>query len=162
MVEYILLAAMAAVVILLLLLRTNTAIGFLALCAGSVLVDSSGANMGLIAVSLSSGLSSSTNIARIALLFGPLVAVSVLLRNHLVRSKLPLALIPATATAFLGAIFAVPELSDGLEATIVKTDTWQLLTLNQEVIVVFGLVSSVLLIVLSLKKPEAKHKKGRH
>lgn len=162
MVEYILLAAMAAVVILLLLLRTNTAIGFLALCAGSVLVDSSGANMGLIAVSLTSGISSTTNIARIALLFGPLFAVAILLRNHLQNSKLPLAFIPAAATALLGVIFVVPELSDGLEATIVETNTWQALTLNQEVIVVFGLVSSILLLVLSLKKPESKHKKGRH
>ncbi len=162
MTEYILLASMAAVVVLLVILRTNTAICFLALCAGTVLLASSGANTSLIASSLTSGVSSSANIARIALLFAPLLAAALLLRNHLHKSLLPLAVVPAIATAFLGAIFIAPELSSGAESTIVNTETWRLLVHNQEAIVVFGLAVSILMIAMTVKKPHDKHKKGRH
>lgn len=162
MIEYILLAVMAVVVILLMLLRTNTAICFLALCAGTVLLASSGTNLSLVATSLTSGNGASTNVARIALLFGPLLATALILRGQVKKSLMPLALIPAAATAFLGAIYIAPELSDGTEAALAATDTWTLLTQNQEVIVVFGLVISVVMIALTVKRPEVRHKKGKH
>ncbi len=162
MIEYILLASMAAAVLMMLLLRTNTAICFLALCAGSVLLSSSGENMSLIASSLTSGIDTSTHVIRIVLLFAPLVFCVLMLRFHLKKSQLLLAFIPAVATAFLGAIFIAPELSDGTEGALVATETWKLLMQYQEVIVVFGLVSSLFLIVLTVKKPHDKHKKGKH
>lgn len=162
MVEYILLASMAAVVLALLWLRTNTAICFLALCAGTVLLMMSGNNMSLIASSLTSGLSSSTNVIRIILLFAPMVVCAVILRNHLPKSKLPLAFIPAVATALLGAIFIAPELADGLEQTLANTETWKVLIQYQEAIVALGLVTSIVMIATTLKKPEEKHKKGHH
>ncbi len=162
MVEYILLASMAAVVVLLIILRTNTAVCFLALCAGTVLLSSSGANTSLIATSLTSGVSSSANVARIALLFAPLLATALLLRNHLYKSMLPLALVPAIATAFLSVIFIAPELSESAERAVVETDTWRLLVHNQEAIVVFGLAVSILMLAMTVKKPHDKHKKGHH
>ena len=163
MIEYVLLAAMAAAVLIMLLLRTNTAIGFLALCAGSVLLGSSGANSALIASSLTSGLDTSANIVRILLLFVPLLVFVVILRFHLKKSLLPLAFIPAVATAFLGAIFVAPELSDGTEGALANTQTWALLLQYQDIIVVLGLVASLVLVLMTAKKPlDRKHKKGRH
>ncbi len=161
MVEYILLAAMAGLVLLLLALRTNTAICFFALCAGSVLLMVSGSNMSLIASSVTSGLSSSTNIIRIALLLVPMLVCALMLRHHLPKSKLLLAFIPAVSTAVLAALFVVPELSDGLEKAITDTQTWSVLIQYQEAAVALGLIVSILLLVTTLKKPENKHKKGR-
>lgn len=162
MVEYVLLGAMAALVLAMLALRTNTAICFLALCAGSVLLASSGDNMSLVASSLTSGLDSSTNVMRIVLLFAPLVVVMVALRKHLKKYQLALGFVPAVTTAFLAAIFVAPELSDGTQGTLYATETWRQLTQYQEFIVAFGLVSSIILVVLTIKKPESRHKKGKH
>lgn len=162
MIEYVLLGAMAAVILAMLALRTNTAICFLALCAGSVLLSSSGVNFSLVASSLTSGMDTSTNVARIVLLFAPLVVCMVALRKHLKKYQVVLGFIPAVATAMLGAIFVAPELSDGTEGALAGTQTWEILMQYQEFIVAFGLVASIILIVLTVKKPQEKHKKGRH
>jgi len=162
MIEYILLASMVAVVIVMLILRTNTAICFLALCAGSILLSSTGVNMGLIATSLTSGIDSSTNIIRILLLIVPLIVCIVMLRFNLKKAQLILAFIPAVATVLLGSILVVPELSARNEAALVNTETWRLLVQYQEAIVVFGLVSSLVLIFFTVKKPKEKTKKGKH
>lgn len=162
MTEYVLLAAMAILILIMLTLRTNTAVCFLALCAGSVLLASSGDNMSLMASSLTSGLDTSTNIMRIILLFAPLAVVMVALRKHLKKSQVVLAFVPAVATALLAAIFVLPELSEATQASIVATESWKVMMQYQEFIVAFGLVASIILVVLTVKKPEDKHKKGRH
>lgn len=162
MVDYVLMGAIAALVLFLLILRTNTAICFLALCAGSVLLDSSGHNMSLIASSLTSGISTSTNIIQIVLLFAPVFVLAVLMRKQVKKSLVPLGFVPAVCTALLAVIFVAPLLSDGLEGTILTTDTWEVLMQYQELIVGMGLVTSVIMIALTVRKPEEKHKKGKH
>ncbi len=162
MIEYILLASMAIVVTFMLLLRTNTAICFLALCAGSVLLVASGDNLSLVANSLTSGIDTSTNISRILLLITPFLVCAVMLRFHLKTTQLLPAMIPAVASALLAAIYIVPELSIGTQNTLKNTETWSLLTQYQEAIIVIGLVSSLFMIFLTVKRPEPKHKKGRH
>lgn len=153
---------MAAIIVGLMALRTNTAISLLALCAGSVLLSSSGDNMSLVASSLTSGLDSSTNVIRIVLLFVPLLVCAIALRKQLKKTQLPLAFIPAIAIAMLSVIFVAPELSESVQASISETDVWKLLIQYQEFIIAFGLVASILLIVMTVKKPEIPHKKGKH
>ncbi len=154
---------MAALILALLLLRTNVAIVFLSLCAGSVLLATTGANLSLVASSLSSGIDVSTNIARLLLLLVPMAVCAVLLRNHVSKGLLPLSLLIAICTALLTTIFVIPLLSDGIQSSISTTDTWSLLTQYQEPIVVVGLVTSILMISLTVRKPHDKHRrKGRH
>lgn len=162
MTEYFLLAAMAAVVVLLLFLRTNTAVGYLALCAGSVLLLSSGDNAGLVATSLTSGLSMAGVIAKLALLFAPLAVCAVLLRGQMSRAALFLGLLPAVCIAFLGTVLAVPILPDATRQSIQVTSTWELLVQYQEAFTGIGLVASIFLIALSLKRPHDKHGKKKH
>jgi hypothetical protein len=164
MAEYILLAAMAVFVVALFFLRTHTAIVFFALCAGSVLVEATGADLGLVASSLSSGLTVSTDIVRVVTLLLPAVITALLLRGLLSRGKSALGLIPGIASAMLGASLVVPLLSKSVQDQIGKTDTWKLLGQYQEFIVAFGLVISVVMIAITIKKPHDKdaHKKGRH
>jgi hypothetical protein len=162
MIEYVVLALVAAVVLLMLVLRTNTAISFLALCAGSVLLMSSGTNSALIASSLTSGLDSSANAVRIVLLCVPLVVCMIMLRGHLKKSQLPFAFLPAVATALLAVIFVSPELSDSTEVALTNTTTWSLLLQYQEAVVVVGLVSSLILLLVTSKKPEDRLHKGKH
>lgn len=159
MTEYVLLAGMAAVVVLLLFLRTNTAVGYLALCAGSVLLLSSGENAGLVATSLTSGMGAAGVIAKLALLFAPLAVCAVLLRGQMSKAMLLLGILPAACIAFLGAVLAVPVLPDGVRSSIQSTGTWDLLVQYQEAFTGIGLVASILLISLSLKRPHDKKKK---
>lgn len=162
MIEFALLAAMAAVVVVLIFLRTNTAIGYLALCAGSVLLLSSGDNVGLVASSLTSGMSSAAMIAKIALLVTPLVICSILLRKQVSRWLLLFSLVPAVCVAFLGTVLIVPLFSDGLRTSIQATDTWSLLVQYQETFTGIGLVASIMMIAMTIKNPHDKHKKKRH
>lgn len=159
MIEYTLLAAMAAAIVLLLFLRTNTAVGYLALCAGSVLLLSSGDNVGLVASSLTSGMNSAAMIAKVVLLFAPLVVCSVLLRGQISRWLLVFSLIPALCISFLGTVLVVPLLSDGLRTTIQATDTWSLLVQYQETFTGVGLVASIIMISMTIRQPHGKHKK---
>ncbi|MDQ3065085.1 MAG: hypothetical protein M3Q36_02340 [bacterium] len=164
MVEYIMLGAMALVVIMMLVLRTNTAICFLAVCAGSVLLAASGENLSLIASSVTSGYSNSANIVRIALLLTPFFVCVIALRKQTSAALMPLAFIPAICSVMLAMIYVAPLLSDGSQEAIVQTNIWQMLIQYQEPIVGLGLVVSISLIALTTKKPNRdKHsKKGKH
>lgn len=161
MTEYILLAAMSAVVILLLFLRTNSAVCYLAMCAGSVLLLSSGENVGLVAQSLTSGMSSAATVAKFVLLFAPLVVCSFLLRGQVSKWLLAFSMIPAICTAFLAAVLAVPLLSEATQASIQATETWEMLVQYQEAFTGIGLVASLILISMTIRRPHEK-RKGKH
>lgn len=158
MIEYALLAAVAALTIALLFFRTHTAICFLALCAGSVLLGVSGDNAALMASSLTSGMSSAATIARVILLFVPLTICAVALRGYIKGPLLMLAFLPALCVSLLSAILLVPLLGDGLEAQIHSTASWDILVQYQEAIFGIGLVASLSLIVSTIKKPKEKKK----
>lgn len=159
MAEYILMGVMAAMVLLLLILKTNTAVCFLALCAGSVLLAASGENAGLIATSLTSGNGTSSNVVKVVMLLVPLAVCMILLRNQMPTHLMPLAFIPAVATALLATLLTVPLLPDNIRQPIVVTETWEILRQYQEAITGIGLISSLVLLSMSLKRPHGKHKK---
>lgn len=157
--EYILMGVMAAATLGLLLLRTNTAVCFFALCGGSVLLSASGENASLVATSLTSGNGTSSNVVKIALLLSPLIVCAVLLRHQLPKGLLPMAFIPAVATALLAVLLTIPLLPEGSQLSIKLTETWEVLTQYQEPITGVGLIVSVVLLALSLKRPGKHHKK---
>jgi glycerol uptake facilitator-like aquaporin len=163
MVEYILLGAVAAVILLLLLLRTNTAVVFLALCAGSVLLGATGGDVGLFASSLSRG-NISNDIAKIVILVLPAVVCAVLLRKRVPKSKFLFIIIPAICTALLATALVVPLLASSVRMQITATDSWQLLGQYQPTLVAIGMVASVITVALTISKPhdKDKHKKGGH
>ena len=158
-IDYALVAVAAVVVLIIMFLRTNAAISYFALCAGTVLVASSGDNAGLIASSLTSGFNYSADIAKIALLLLPLIVLAVILRGQVHKTLLPLSFIPAVCTALLGILFVYPFLSKGLAGSISATETWDLLNQYRELIVGVGVVSSVVMITLTNKTPKDKHSK---
>ena len=162
MADYILLGSMAVVIVILFMLRTHTAIVFLALCAGSVLVEATGADLGLVASSLSSGLAVSTDVVRIITLLAPSIVCAVFLKGYLSRAKSFFAMKPGIATAMLGASLVVPLLSENAQSAAGKTDTWAMLGQYQAFVVALGLVISIFMIVTTVKKPQGKdvHKKG--
>src|SRR5690554_6840708 len=104
MAEFIPLGIAAVLTILLLFLRTNVAVCFLALCAGSVLVQYSGDNVGLIASSLTSGAGFAPYAARITLLLAPFLVCALLLKDQLPKALIVIGLFPALMTALLGVL----------------------------------------------------------
>lgn len=161
MVEYVLLASMSAVVVGLLFLRTNTAIVYLAMCAGSVLMLSSGENLGLVATSLTSGMSAAAVFAKFVLLFTPMVVCAVLLKRQVSRWLFVFSIIPAVCTACLGAVLAVPLLSEPVQQSVMVTTLWQILVQYQEMITGVGLVSALMLISMTVKKHQKHGRKHR-
>jgi uncharacterized MnhB-related membrane protein len=162
MIEYLLLAIMAVATLLLLILRTNTALCFLALCAGYVLLGASGDNAGLIATSLTSGAQAADTIVRLTLLLSPLLVITFLFKKQLSNGVILLSVVPALATAALGVLFVVPVIGGELAANISATELWRRLTVFQEFIVGVGIVVSVIVMAITLRKMDTSHKKGRH
>jgi len=163
MVEYIILGTMALVTVMLLMLRTNTGVVFLSLCAGTMLLNATGADASLFASSLSSGADISGSVAKIAVLLLPAVITSLFLRKHVSHGQILITFVPAVATAMLGVLLVVPLLSSSVQASVGSTEVWSMLTQYQGTIVTIGIVSSIICIVLTVKKPHhVKHRKGKH
>ncbi len=162
MVEYIILIVAAIVAVTLVFFRVNTALCFLALCAGSVLVKFSGDNMGLMASSLTSGMDFASNAAEIILLFLPVVVCAFITRGQFTKALVPLSIVPALCMGLLAAIFINPLLAGGASEVMNNTETWSLVEQYQEFIVGVGIVVSIILISMSTKRPDKKHKKALH
>ncbi len=162
MVEFMPLIVAAVLAVLILFLRTNVAVCFLALCAGSVLVEFSGTNVGLIASSVTSGADWAPYVAKIVLLLTPLVVCIFMLRGQTPKSHLLLNLIPAIATALLAVLFIVPLLPEAQYESITSTESWTVLSQYEEFIVGVGVVMSIVSLMFLSKRAHSGHKKGRH
>lgn len=162
MVEFIPLIIIAVFTIFLLFLRTNAAVCFLALCAGSVLVEFSGTNVALIASSLSSGASFAPHAAEIALLLVPMLVCAIFLRGQLPKPMVILGFFPALATSLLALLLIVPLLPDDVASKVVSTETWSVITQYQELTVGVGVTMSVVLLAMMAKRSHDKHKRGKH
>lgn len=157
-----LMAIASAIVLALLWLRSNVAICFLALCGGSVLLASSGENLSLIASSVTSGIDGSTNIAKIALLLVPLITCAFITRRQAPKSLFAISFVVAISTALLTLLFIEPLLSEDLQNQVIETETWALLEQYREFIVGVGLVVSIVLISMTIRRPHDKHHKKKH
>lgn len=159
MIEYIPLVVAFLVAVALVSIRTNAAIAFFAICAGSVLVSSSGDNLGLIASSLTSGMDSASNIAKIVLLLLPMLISSVLLRGQISKGMFILNLLPALCAGLLVVLFVTPLLPNGIESQVTSMETWSLLSQYKELVIGVGMFLSIVLISATTKKHKEKHKK---
>lgn len=160
MVEFIPLVIVAVFTVLLLFLRTNAAVCFLALCAGSILVEYSGTNVALIASSVSSGAEYAPHAARIILLLVPMIVCAMFLRGQLPKALIPLGFLPALATSLLALVLIIPLLPENIAQSVTSTETWAVVTQYQELTVGVGVVMSVVLLVMMAKRLHGKHKKG--
>ena len=160
---YALIVLIALVVLLQLLLRTNTAVVFFAICAGSVLVAAAGKNTDLLAHSLGSSMQVSTNIAQAGVVLLPAIISAVLLRKRTPKSLLFMAVIPAICTALVGLTIIYPFLSGSFQSTLTASKGWPLIAQFYELIVVVGIISSLALLAFTVPKHRKDgHKKHKH
>ena len=142
-------------------LRVNTAILFMSLCVGEVLVIfvSNNASSYLSPVFPTGNISLAS--MRIFLLVAPIV-VTLLLMFHTVhgRSKQIIDLIPSLATGLLLGLVLVPVLPAGLSLSIQKSNVWHQYYHYQTVIVVFGALCSLVFLLLGRQKSKQPHGSG--
>ncbi|MDB5182571.1 MAG: hypothetical protein JWO47_355 [Candidatus Saccharibacteria bacterium] len=161
---YALIVIIAIVVALQLLLRTNTAVVFFAVCAGSVLVAAAGKDTDLLAHSLGGKLQVSTNVAQAAVMLFPAIISAILLRKRIKKPLLIMAVVPALCSALVGLTIVYPFLSGSFQNTLTASTGWPLIAQYYELIVVVGIVSSLLVLALTIPKhhKDDHHKKGKH
>lgn len=161
---YALIVTITVVVLLQLVLRTNTAVVFFAVCAGSVLVAAAGKDTDLLAHSLGVKIQVSTNVAQAVVAVFPAIISALLLRKRISKPLLFLAIVPAISTALVGLTIIYPFLSGSFQATLTASKGWPLIAQYHELIVVVGIISSLLVLALTIPKHhnEDKHKKGKH
>lgn len=159
MVEYVLIGILAILTLLLLVIRSNVAVAFLALCAGSVLVSSSGDSAGLLASSLTSGMSSATNLAKVTVLLLPLVVVAFATRGLAKRSLFIFNAVVSFATSAMVLFFAYPLLPSGISRLMGSTELWSILSQYSDFVLGVGLLLSLTIIVLSHRRLRDKKAK---
>ncbi len=158
---YALIIVVAIAVALQLLLRTNTAVVFFAVCAGSVLVSAAGKDTDLLAHSLGGSIQLSTNVAQAALVLLPGIFSAILLRKRVSKALLLLAVIPALSSTLVGLTIVYPFLSGSFQSTLNSSRGWPLIAQYYELIVVIGIISSLAVMAVTVPKHHKvdKHKK---
>lgn len=158
------LAALAITpVALLLFLRTNAAVVFLALCAGSILPSYVGEDANLIVSSFFPGSSAGAyQVISIVLILLPAVLTALFLRNSLSGVGSILNIPTTIAVGLFIPLLVVPYLSDGLRVAIEATEVWELLEQFQAVIVGGGILFSLVLLWAAFKKGHSKKGKKYH
>ena len=161
---YALIVVITALVLVQLVLRTNTAIVFLAICSGSVLLSAAGKDTSLLAHSIGSSMQVSNNALQATIVLLPGIISAILLRSRMTKAKLPLAVIPAICAAIVGLTLVYPFLTLSFQNTLIASKGWSLIAQYYEVIVVIGIVSSLLTMAFTVPKHHGddKHKKGKH
>ena len=145
----------AVVLVVQLLLRTNSAIVFFSLCAGSLLATQLGGEVSLIGSSVIKNGEVSNSVAYIGLIVLPAIFSALFMRK---TSNFVLNIIPAIAVAGMSVLMVVPLLPQSIREGIIKTETWDLLNNLQPVILSVGVIASIMSLWLS-KPKSRKHKK---
>ena len=144
-------------------LRSNAAVVFLAVCAGSILLKYVGEDATLVLSSFAPHASFVLQeVLDIILLLLPAVLTTIFLRKSMSGPKAVINIIPAIAAGCLIALSVVPLLSEITRNNIMATHLWSLLTQFQDFIVGVGILTSLLLLWGSQKKHKSDHKKKGH
>lgn len=149
-------------VVLLLLLRSNSAVVFLAVCAGVVLQQAVGSDLSfdidLVFTKTGPLVKQILNIALIAV---PPFCAAIFLRKKVSRLKLFLNIIPAAAVGLTLAAYVVPQLSPITKQNIVATQLWKISNSAQGIVTGVGVFASLLLLRTksSSSKEHSKHHK---
>lgn len=142
-------------------MRSNAAIVFLALCAGSILLKYIGEDAALLLHSfVPHGSVVYDEVLSITLLLLPAVLTAFFLRKSLSGPKALINLVPALAAGCLVALSVVPLLSEITRNNIMNTHLWTVLTQFQDLIVGLGILTSLFLLWASQKKSKEHKKKG--
>lgn len=150
----VLIAAIAIPALVLVLLRTNAAIAFLSLCAGTLLVHYVGNEASLAGIVMANNSQVVNQYAELVLLFLPVVVSTLLLRKSVSAAKTALNVIPAIAVGLVGTLVAVPLLPSAVQTAIIDTEGWKLLVRSQAIVMAASVLAS--LIVLWLTQPSGK------
>jgi hypothetical protein len=161
---YALVVLIVVLVVLQLLLRTNTAVVFLAICAGSVLLSAAGKDTDLLAHSMGASVKVSSNAVQAAIVLLPGIISAILLRKRITKTKLLLAVVPALCASIVGLTLVYPFLTGSFQTTLTASKGWSLIAQYYEVIVAVGIVSSLFVVAFTIPKhhKDGKHKKGKH
>jgi Na+(H+)/acetate symporter ActP len=160
---YLLIGLISLVVLFLLVLRTNTAVVFLAVCAGTVLLKAAGTETDLLARSFSSGANISSNLVQASVILMPALISALVLRKRIPKSKILFAVLPAFCTAVVALTLVYPFLTSSFQTNLANSEGWSLIAQYYQLIVVVGVVSSIVTLAVTIPKPHgSKHKKGKH
>jgi hypothetical protein len=161
---YALIALVSVVSLILLLMRTNTAVVFLAVCAGSVLLNAAGKDTDILTHSFGSGSSTPNNIVQAGLVLLPGIVSAILLIKRIPKRKLFLAVVPAVCATIVGLTLVYPFLTSSFQSTLTKSKGWSLIAQYYELIVALGIVSSLFTIAFTIFKPHKNegNKKKKH
>ncbi len=153
-----LLLAIGLPIVLLVLLRTNAAVVFLSLCAGSLLVRFAGDEAGLVGSVVSNNSLVVSQYAQVALLLLPAVLSAIILTKSMRGPKGIINIVPAVAVGLVGVLLAVPLLPLQPQNAISGVSGWESLEQNKQMVVIGSVLVS--LVVLWFAKPI--HGKRRH
>lgn len=162
--SYLVPGIIAALAVLLLVLKTNTAVLFFVVCGGSVLLTASGRDISLVIASMTVGSNLAGQIGMLAALLLPVAVAALFMRGTMRGAKLPLAVLPAVATAFLLVVLAVPLLPYGAGSAVLGSPAWERVGEYRPAIVLLGVVTSTFVIALTVRATHSadKHKKAKH
>lgn len=161
---YVLIVLVTILTALQLFIRTNSAVVFLAVCAGSVLLAAAGKDTDLLAHSVASSVQISSNAVQAAVVLMPGVISAIVLRKRISSSKILFAVVPALCAAVVALTLVYPFLTNSFQSTLIGSKGWSLIAQYYELIVVIGIFSSLLTMTATIPRhPGAsKHKKDRH
>jgi len=161
---YALIAIVALLTAAQILIRTNSAVVFFAVCAGSVLLTAAGADTDLLAHSMGSRASLSTNTMQAIVVLLPAVLSAFFLRRRVPKTKTVLIIIPALCAAVVALTLVYPFLSNSLQSTLSGGKGWSLIADYYEFIVVVGITTSMFTLGFTIPKhkEDKHHKKGKH
>lgn len=158
--ELILAALILTPLVLTYLLRSNAALGFLALCTGfSAATYASGSTQHWLDHLAASGQLLSTNAVNLIMIAVPLILTLLLTRKHIKRSGFPAQAIPALAAGGLLALTTAPLLSDWINVDFSSVSFWNQLQKQEAIIVDVGALTSLILVwMTNSKRHSKKHK----
>ena len=150
--------------VLTLFLRTNGALAFLSLCAGSVLVKYAGDDVTLIASALFRSNGSTDEIARLLLLGVPMIMTLLLFRRTTQTRHMLLQLLSAAFAGLAALILVQPILNADVQTQVAATSLSINVRSYEGFIFALGVIVSTFTLWVSRSKHGSDHgrKKGKH
>ena len=148
-------------ILIILLLRSEAAIVFFSLCAGTVLLQFVGDNAVLAADAMIPG-GDPEMATRLVLLLAPYVLSIYLLRKSVPSTKLFYNILPAIGTGLSGVLLVAPHLPYGAVQALTDGPFWSGLDTSQDLIVGGTMLVSLLSLWLMHRKAHEKGHKKKH
>lgn len=158
--EIIIGACIIAIALLLITIRTNSAVVFFSVCAGSVLATQLGSDASLLSSTVVKDGDLNKSIAYVALIVLPALLSAIFLRSSISSSKSVFNVVPSIAVGALLALLVIPQLPPGINEQLLDSSAWAKLQDYQPIILVGGMISSVFMLYVT-HSHGSKHKKHK-